>query len=51
MTRFFADTQFRIFANNARIAVMGCTGIPISAQHYNELKDMTLNFSPQGRIN
>jgi hypothetical protein len=51
MTRFFADTQFRTFANSARIAVLSCSGVPISPQHYNELKEMVLNFSPQGRIN
>ncbi len=51
MTRYFADTQFRTFANSARIAVLACKGIPISPAHYNELKEMTLNFSPQGRLN
>ncbi|TAL02880.1 MAG: hypothetical protein EPO08_05815 [Rhodospirillaceae bacterium] len=51
MTRYFADAQFRTFANNARIAVLGCAGVPISPEHYEELKEMVLNFSPQGRIN
>ena len=49
--RYFADPQFRTFANRARIAVLSCKGIPISPDHYNELKDMVLNFSPQGLIN
>jgi outer membrane biosynthesis protein TonB len=51
MTRYFADAQFRTFANRARIAVLSCKGIPISADHYNELKEMILNFSPQGLVN
>ena len=51
MTRYFVDTQFRTFANSARIAVLACKGIPITTAHYNELKDMVLNFSPQGRLN
>jgi len=51
MTRYFADSQFRTFANNARIAVLGCSGVPITPEHYSELKEMVLNFSPQGRIN
>jgi outer membrane biosynthesis protein TonB len=51
MARYFTDQQFRTFANTARISVLGCKGIPITAAHYNELKDMVLNFSPQGRIN
>jgi outer membrane biosynthesis protein TonB len=51
MTRYFADAPFRTFANSARIAVLGCSGVPISAEHYEQLKEMTLNFSPQGRIN
>jgi hypothetical protein len=51
MARYFADTQFRTFANSARISVLACKGIPITPAHYNELKEMTLNFSPQGRLN
>ena len=51
MTRYFADSKFRTFANNVRIAVLGCAGVPITADHYEELKSMLLNFSPQGRIN
>jgi outer membrane biosynthesis protein TonB len=51
MTRYFTDAPFRTFANSARIAVLGCSGVPISADHYEELKEMTLHFSPQGRIN
>ena len=51
MTRYFADTQFRTFANSARNAVLSCGNIPISPEHYNELKEIIMNFSPQGRIN
>jgi outer membrane biosynthesis protein TonB len=51
MSRYFADPQFRTFANSARIAVLGCSGVPITPEHYEQLKDMELNFSPQGRIN
>jgi outer membrane biosynthesis protein TonB len=51
MTRYFTDAPFRTFANSARIAVLGCSGVPISPDHYEELKEMTLHFSPQGRIN
>ncbi len=49
--RLFTDRRFQTFANSARISVLSCKGIPITAQHYNELKEMVLNFSPQGRIN
>jgi len=49
--RYFADSKFRTFVNNARIAVLGCSGVPITANNYEQLKVMTLNFSPQGRIN
>jgi len=51
MVRYFADAQFRTFANGARIDLLACKGIPISAENYERLKDMELNFSPQGRIN
>jgi len=51
MTRYFVDSAFRTFANSARNAVLGCGKIPISPQHYNELKEIRMNFSPQGRIN
>ena len=51
MTRYFVDTAFRTFATSARNAVLGCGNIPISPEHYNELKEIIMNFSPQGRIN
>jgi outer membrane biosynthesis protein TonB len=51
MARYFADSAFRTFANSARNAVLGCGNIPISKEHYNELKEIEMNFSPQGRIN
>ncbi len=51
MARYFADSSFRTFANSARNAVLGCGNIPISKEHYNELKEIEMNFSPQGRIN
>ena len=51
MARYFADSSFRTFANSARNAVLGCGNIPISPDHYNELKEIEMNFSPQGRIN
>ena len=51
MTRYFVDSAFRTFANSARNAVLGCGNIPISPEHYNELKEIIMNFSPQGRIN
>ena len=51
MTRYFADTQFRTFANSARAAVLGCGNIPISKERYDLFKEIEMNFSPQGRIN
>ena len=51
MTRYFADSAFRTFANSARNAVLGCGNIPISKEHYDQLKEIEMNFSPQGRIN
>jgi outer membrane biosynthesis protein TonB len=51
MTRYFVDSSFRTFANSARNAVLACGNIPISPERYNTFKEMTLNFSPQGRIN
>jgi hypothetical protein len=51
MARYFADAQFRTFANSVRIAVMACRGIPISPQRYDELKQLDLNFTPKGRLN
>lgn len=51
MTRYFVDSAFRTFANSARNAVLACGNIPISPEHYNELKEIIMNFSPQGRIN
>ncbi len=51
MTRYFVDSSFRTFANSARNAVLGCGNIPISPERYNVFKEMTMTFSPQGRIN
>ncbi len=51
MARFFADAAFRRFAVSARNAIKGCGNIPISVERYNILKDITFNFSPQGRLN
>jgi outer membrane biosynthesis protein TonB len=54
ITRYLDPTQpsqFRTFANNVRISVLGCSGVPITADHYEQLKTMDLTFSPQGRIN
>ena len=49
--RYFADAAFRRFATSARTAILGCGNIPISAERYNIFKEITMNFSPQGRIN
>jgi hypothetical protein len=51
MARYFADAAFRRFATTARSAILGCGNIPISAERYSVLKDITFTFSPQGRIN
>ncbi|MBX7201242.1 MAG: TonB C-terminal domain-containing protein [Rhodospirillaceae bacterium] len=51
MARYFADAAFRRFATSARTAILGCGNIPISQERYNILKDITFNFSPQGRLN
>ncbi|MBY0509133.1 MAG: TonB C-terminal domain-containing protein [Rhodospirillaceae bacterium] len=51
MTRYFVDSAFRTFANSARNAVLGCGNIPISPERYSTFKEMTMTFSPQGRIN
>jgi outer membrane biosynthesis protein TonB len=51
MTRYFADSAFRTFANSARNAVLGCGNIPISRERYDLFKEIEMNFSPQGRIN
>jgi outer membrane biosynthesis protein TonB len=51
MARYFADTAFRTLANSARNAVLGCGNIPISPERYNTFKEITMTFSPQGRIN
>ncbi|MHB1204120.1 MAG: cell envelope integrity protein TolA [Rhodospirillaceae bacterium] len=51
MVRFFADPAFRRFAISARNAIKGCGNIPISPERYNIFKEITMNFSPQGRIN
>ncbi|MBM3512791.1 MAG: hypothetical protein FJX59_03645 [Alphaproteobacteria bacterium] len=51
MGRYLADSQFRTFANSARNAVLSCGNIPISAERYETFKVLSLNFSPQGRIN
>lgn len=50
-SRFFLDRTFASFATSARLSVLSCKGIPITPAHYDELKEMTLNFSPQGRLN
>jgi outer membrane biosynthesis protein TonB len=49
--RYFADPAFRRFAVTARNAILGCGNIPISAERYNIFKEITMNISPQGRIN
>ena len=51
MSRYFVDSAFRTLANSARNAVLGCGNIPISAERYNVFKEITMTFSPQGRIN
>ncbi len=51
MGRYFIDPAFRTFANSARSAVLGCGNIPISPERYNLFKEITMTFSPQGRIN
>lgn len=51
MARYFADTAFRTFANSARNAVLGCGNIPVSPERYSLFKEITMTFSPQGRIN
>lgn len=51
MGRYLSDPQFRTFANSARNAVLSCGNIPISAERYETFKVLSLNFSPQGRIN
>lgn len=49
--RYLTDSAFRTFATSARNAVLGCGNIPISPQRYNLFKEITMTFSPQGRIN
>ena len=51
MSRYFADSAFRTFANSARTAVLSCGNIPISQANYSLFKEIDMNFSPQGRIN
>ncbi len=51
MSRYFADSAFRTFANSARTAVLSCGNIPISQENYSLFKEIDMNFSPQGRIN
>jgi hypothetical protein len=51
MTRYFADTTFRTFANSARSAVLSCGNIPISKERYSLFKEIEMKFTPQGRIN
>jgi outer membrane biosynthesis protein TonB len=51
MSRYFADSAFRTFANSARNAVLSCGNIPISPQRYDALKDLEFTFRPQGRLN
>lgn len=51
MGRYFADAPFRTFATSARNAVLSCGNIPISAERYETFKELSLVFSPQGRIN
>ncbi|MCB2108458.1 MAG: cell envelope integrity protein TolA, partial [Rhodobacteraceae bacterium] len=49
--RYLSDPTFRTFANSARNAVLSCGNIPISRQNYETFKEISFNFSPQGRIN
>jgi len=49
--RYLTDSAFRTFVTSARNAVLGCGNIPISPQRYNLFKEITMTFSPQGRIN
>jgi outer membrane biosynthesis protein TonB len=51
MGRYFADAQFRTFANSARNAVLSCGNLPVSPQRYETFKEISFTFSPQGRIN
>jgi len=49
--RYLTDSAFRTFVTSARNAVLGCGNIPISPQRYSLFKEITMTFSPQGRIN
>ena len=49
--RYFLDTTFRTFANSARNAVLAASPLPINPSNASAFREMTLVFSPQGRIN
>lgn len=51
MSRFMNDTAFRTFANSARTAVLTASPLPINPENAEAFREMTLVFSPRGRIN
>ncbi len=51
MTRYVSDNSFRTFANSARTAVLTASPLPINPENAEAFREMTLVFSPRGRIN
>ena len=51
MTRYVSDNAFRTFANSARTAVLTASPLPINPDNADAFREMTLVFSPRGRIN
>jgi outer membrane biosynthesis protein TonB len=51
MPRYMMDNAFRTFANSARTAVLTASPLPINPENAEAFREMTLVFSPRGRIN
>lgn len=51
MPRYMMDNAFRTFANSARTAVLTASPLPINPDNAEAFREMTLVFSPRGRIN
>ena len=51
MSRYVNDNAFRTFANSARTAVLTASPLPIAPENAEAFREMTLVFSPRGRIN
>jgi outer membrane biosynthesis protein TonB len=51
MSRYVIDNAFRTFANSARNAVLTASPLPINPENAAAFRELTITFSPLGRIN